>query len=96
MSNHTPGPWISEPGKGGEDFNIFAPFKGDQQRMIVYIATAEYTGFEGQVEANARLMAAAPDMLEALKLAKRFIAESDKRTGQELSVFRDAIEKAGG
>ena len=39
---------------------------------------------------------AAPDMLEALGMAERFIDEPENRTGQELSIFREVIAKATG
>ena len=42
------------------------------------------------VKANARLIAAAPDMYEALKLAIAFLDDSDHSTGAE----RDALDMA--
>ncbi len=66
---HTPGPWHTGTGKA---------------EIIVYatdgyaVADAKvYHGrhAEGEAEANARLIAAAPDLLAALKLAKDRITE---------------------
>jgi hypothetical protein len=62
---HTPGPWTLD-----EPHQVWAEAVGE------YVAiTAEIEDFDtvprDQAEANARLIAAAPDLLEALKLAER-------------------------
>ena len=55
MSKHTPGPWMKD-----DD--------GDRVVDLAYFIVAEVDGVdEAEVEANARLIAAAPDMLEALR-----------------------------
>ena len=58
MTKHTPGPWLIEPDAEGEEgfFSIWCDFNG---------SGAELAGRIGE-EANARLIAAAPDMLAAL------------------------------
>jgi hypothetical protein len=64
MSNHTPGPWTHE-GQGditGIEDNGFG--RGPVDVCSVYLRTVE-----GRHEANARLIAAAPDLLEACKAA---------------------------
>lgn len=66
MSKHTKGPWHV----GGKDGTIV--YAGDGY------ATASCAVFHGrfsngEVEANARLIAAAPNMLEALHMAREFI-----------------------
>ena len=58
--SHTPGPWVT-------DRNHIITDKGDE------IATASYQQ-SGYVQANIRLIAAAPDLLEAAR-ARRAIAE---------------------
>lgn len=58
MSKFTPGPWkIGAPPPNGEQTI------GAQQGLMVAVAT---TGSGVPTEANARLIAAAPDLLEAL------------------------------
>lgn len=62
---HTPGPWTLD-----GPHQVWAESVGE------YVAiTAEIEDFDAvprdQAEANARLIAAAPDLLEALKLAER-------------------------
>ena len=63
MNTHTPGPWIKER-------NLITDQDGQD------IATVTYRQ-SGYVQANTRLIAAAPDLIEALKaLHKHFITES--------------------
>jgi hypothetical protein len=59
MNKHTPGPWkIGAPPPNGEQTI------GTQQGLMVAVAT---TGANTPTEANARLIAAAPELLEALR-----------------------------
>jgi len=63
MTKHTPGPWES-----GLDFEnaVTAPSLDDSP----IATTHNFTGYDdGQQEANARLIAAAPQLLEELRLA---------------------------
>jgi hypothetical protein len=61
-TKHTPGPWtIDEVGKGFSAHILGAPFGGLQE-----IVATLYVG-EETLDANARLIAAAPDMLAVLK-----------------------------
>jgi len=60
---HTPGPW-----KPFVNNSVVAVMKGGSRKEVI-----KWTGFDGSdfpndVEANARLIAAAPDLLAALKL----------------------------
>ena len=62
MSNttsHTPGPWHTD---GWENMVI-----NDQWGTTIVIAPGSSTGTLGEMKANARLIAAAPDLLEAVK-----------------------------
>ena len=75
---HTPGPWkIGTPPPNGEQT------VGTDQGLMVAVAT---TGAGVQTKANARLIAAAPDLLEALK---GLMALSDHRVD-----LRDAAKDA--
>lgn len=99
---HTPGPWhfvgtnvysgIEDP-RGGFS-------QSDQIAICDYMQSAEGK-FRHQREANARLIAAAPDMLEALHLAAELIAhcQRDGCPAGPIAVpsrIRDAIAKATG
>ncbi len=68
MSKHTPKPWISAPTgdimKGySQPFGVGNPYKG----TLVCGCFGDISGGEEVSRANARLIAAAPDLLEALR-----------------------------
>jgi hypothetical protein len=74
MSAHTPGPWDLTPGPHGDpdvddcDFIIYeSRAAGDAVAAVVGPVRT------GTTEANARLIAAAPELLDALKAAVRTI-----------------------
>ena len=84
---HTPGPWkIGTPPPNGEQT------VGTDQGLMVAVAT---TGAGVQTKANASLIAAAPDLLEALK---GLMALSDHRVDlrDAAKAARAAIAKATG
>jgi hypothetical protein len=66
---HTPGPWIAV------DMIIHQSGSG---KFLGAVAVNHPEGpTRGEAEANAKLMAAAPNLLEALKNARRFIVDND-------------------
>jgi hypothetical protein len=93
MSNHTPGPWVFN--DEGEGIFIHAP----QSRKYVCDVTVtnpvyahpESAICNAEALTNARLIAAAPDMLAALKLA-----EQNAFDQTALAAIRAAIAKAQG
>lgn len=60
MSKHTPGPWKVQ----HDPFNPNVRIVGDKELIVCVQATDM---FAKETEANAALIAAAPDMLEALE-----------------------------
>jgi hypothetical protein len=101
---HTPRPWsvIASNETVGNSLRIFA---GNRFVGIVGNSDEEPT----QTESNARLIAAAPDLLEALKLAQSAVAdfhsgmnttrpseETCERNERILGSIRAAIDKAEG
>ena len=58
MSNHTPGPWVAEPVQGGISIT---------GHMGAHVARIGYR--DNAAHADARLIAAAPELLEALRKA---------------------------
>lgn len=91
MSKHTPGPWKLATRKEGwvvktRDGCVLA---GVSQ----FPPPAEMAP---QCEFNARLIAAAPELLEALKKARRFVLSSNDPVGLELIEIDSAIAKATG
>lgn len=111
-AQHTPGPWCCEHRKGSDSMYRTEVFSVEHG----VIATCKWTpknlgsGVTGTYrEANARLIAAAPDLLEALELAHKAleaianemtVGERYTNAGQylldSLEPSRDAIAKATG
>lgn len=90
---HTPGPWIVDPDdRNGMEWNIHIVLADKPHHRICFMAS------DGPNKENARLIAAAPDMLAAL----RAVADSDLRceVGVDhecpLDLVRAAIAKAEG
>ena len=82
---HTPGPWIAE--KVGDRWMV----SGEGGYLVCQATILPNKEME---EANARLIAAAPEMLEACILISRGGGDSDLLTAQEAA--RAAIAKANG
>ena len=67
--NYTPGPWEHRVVSGGEDILILAGAESPRAgREITLIRYAQ----EGEANANARLIAAAPELLEACEAAIKY------------------------
>jgi hypothetical protein len=99
MSNtqHTPGPWAVRDHWSDEGaFEVYPTRNGKQPKFGEWAALAEVPEYgEGEAEANALLIAAAPDLLEALKLIA-----SAENSALDLAyckgIARAAIAKATG
>lgn len=89
IAKHTPGPWRAVSSMPSEGFNCWWLMAGSRD-----IATI--SGYQGdtECEANARLIAAAPFMLEALKIVMQHgrIDNSEAR----MQLVASAIVKAEG
>ena len=84
---HTQGPWIARRMHTG-GFDIMDPRNRD-------VVTVYGGGVEAESrEANARLIAAAPDLLDALKRARRYVADLPIVGDADLAVIDAAILKA--
>ena len=87
MSKHTKGPWkVGKPRECIRDGNL----------MYGIIGPETVTDYEdwGFTEANARLIAAAPDLLEALKLADAMLSGANMNAKVVEKKVRAAIAKA--
>ena len=96
MNKHTPGPWFYDTGK------TEALIVEEDGATVAEIRTTYQTTAHRSLEANARLMAAAPDLLAALKkimLEHDALQMADKKTGDRwpaATLARAAIKKAEG
>ena len=95
MSKHTPGPWINCPSTA----------RGAAPGKVHVCYLTEDRGYEllPQTEANARLIAAAPELLEALRLCHLALGTSERSWGAKqeriaaaFAAATDAIAKAEG
>ena len=98
-SRHTPGPWRVRPGKNSDgEETLF--IESDRES----IATMDVVSVNGgpfvlppRAWANARLIAAAPDLLAALILCERALEERDAEAeGHAAKEARYIISKAKG
>jgi hypothetical protein len=86
MDNHTPGPW---------SVNDYGFIDADGEEDAIEVITSSKRGTE---EANLRLIAAAPDLLEALEFALPMVEHYHEREGASATLYivKRAIAKAKG
>jgi hypothetical protein len=93
--SHTPGPWIVT-----EDSYI-RQAEGEKRLYIAALVDIPHR-LEGKTEANARLIAAAPELLEALKVIANRLTKGPRHNGKSkvqqaiTAVAEAAIAKATG
>jgi hypothetical protein len=85
-TQHTPGPWKTLKTFGGVTI-ILDP----EDKSVAYLR-----GYKHPYKSNARLIAAAPDLLEALKVARHMIVEDGTPIGWSVSRLDEVIAKATG
>lgn len=96
MSKHTPGPWIAARYDGyGPRTTIRQGCEHTGMRIASTFETTSPRNIERN-EANARLIAAAPAMLEALEMAVRQNEHDMLMTGEELRKCAAVIRAAKG
>lgn len=99
---HTPGPWIIadeeelQDAERGQD--VFGIWDEDQDIRIASVETCDCDG--DQIKANALLIAAAPEMFEALieceELWGKILKKPDLNRGHPVHAVRAALAKARG
>lgn len=107
MDKHTPGQWIgidpktkkfrSSPWRVENDkasCTVSAPIKAGR-KTVALVVTDDFDG-RGELQANARLIAAAPELLDALTHLEYNARKSGAAMGLALDVARAAIFKATG
>lgn len=97
MSRHTPGPWrLSERPQAGYGVVAEKPKVSGGTDAICTCRPAYRTDkSHDEAEANARLIAAAPDLLETLKIARKCLRNCHY-VGPEREMIDAAIAKAEG
>ncbi len=95
MSKHTPGPWglHYSAGHGVEADIVGADDQKFKVGRLASVATIPETW--GDSKANARLIAAAPELLKALKYAIRLYGATEM-SNPDLEPLRAAVAKAEG
>ena len=88
-TGHTPGPWRYKPTR--DSFRIYSAQIGDNSDGVCVADT--YYDNSGDEEANAFLIASAPELLEAAKFA---LASAVFGAGESADLLRAAIAKAEG
>lgn len=95
---HTPGPWVAHKYKKQDVNGLGYIVLQDKQHNSANISTViPMIGMEErEVEANAKLIAAAPELLNALIDAFEFIKNVDDWRGADpnMQLFENAIKKA--
>jgi len=101
MSAHTPGPWIAK--NGAPTFIPLRAHHCEKLGFSIGFVSWEKDDGRGLPIANARLIAAAPELLEALQDVLSRIEKSEEwwmdcpdRGGFDAEVIRAAIAKANG
>jgi hypothetical protein len=99
MSEHTPGPWTVEADDEGI-YVLMGPLKGEDEHLAVYTAPFNDETPSARRVADARLIAAAPDLLAACEYLTTLIVEGGNGEGWTLTEAYDraseAIAKARG
>lgn len=110
-AEYTPGPWsLYEPDATEYPtraaFAIYTPQGPDPGRMVATVWHKDkisHAAFNSEAEANARLIVAAPELLEAIELALQYIENhshnfvpTERQSTHVPSEIRAAIAKARG
>lgn len=93
-TKHTPGSWKIRPNSvGGFGFYIETVDQSHDKTFIGDVGGGLHT--QPEIEANAKLIAAAPDMLNALIEVKAHLVRAGYRTGGRIGkIIDEAIKKA--
>lgn len=99
MSAHTPGPWTADKLQDQSAFNIFMQGYGSAGASVHHCSNATNCMGSLEVEANARLIAAAPELLAALQAladAVQTFTNATPADWSELAKANAAIAQATG
>ena len=88
-NKHTPGPWYAESGHEQRNGQLYWQVTDGNDAIM----QNQFCWCQGDQEANARLIAAAPDLLEALEMALVWLDYEGK---YDVQGIRASIAKARG
>lgn len=93
---HTPGPWITDDRHDGDALRFVLPDSGERLMPICTIELGKFN--RAANEANAVLIAAAPDLFDACEMVKAHLVTLPETIGitRCLNVIGSAIAKAEG
>jgi hypothetical protein len=99
MTEHTPGPWTVE--EYGDDDCPALVIHRDSENRVCFMATPGSHGDPAKIEADAYLIAAAPDLLRALQDMLAWAGTPQEQASPSWIIgacqrSRDAIAKAKG
>ena len=89
---HTPGKWKSNEGSSSKNI----PILGTGSREFMVIAEVYQENGTEEAQANARLIASAPELLEASKLARDYLRFNQGNASPIFDKLEQAIAKAEG
>jgi hypothetical protein len=79
MTTHSPGPWLYHIGRNSNHAAI-VDIEGTH---IVELSTLENSTAHSDLNANAQLIAAAPDLLHAVEICRSWIAQYHNQPGHD-------------
>lgn len=87
MSKHTPGPWAY----GGREFNDVREADGELVAVALHLRVKKPERSIAEAKANARLIAAAPDLLAVLKAFSDYVHQEQSATDGAVTYSTTAI-----
>ena len=93
---HTPGPWEVEHGSGYGELNGWTIWNPNGDGYALAVAIGDVVALHPHVEANARLIAASPDLLEALEGLEAYLRDTPHHNAVAAAHARKVIAKARG
>jgi len=97
MNTHTPGPWTCGQGAFGKDYAVYSTDDdGHNLAMVCRVSPAYGEYAATRCQANAHLIAAAPDLLYALQGLVAWVEQHHPEAAQNLTLTRLAIARATG
>ena len=91
LNTHTPGPWAIEAAPNGYTY-----IRAEHRAEIALVGSENMLADDSSAASNAMLIAAAPDLLEALRDLVEAVEDPEASSLMRLNAARDAIAKATG